>query len=105
MDLLPYGRRLGGRVYFGPCYSCICLEGKYRNSKDGVVVARDFRTLVWRPDADVRREKTPITLTPRGSEVINSIVDWFSQYEIKVILPSGKSVLAFRHAIYDFEDD
>ncbi len=68
-------------------------------------MARDFRTLVWRPDADVRREKTPITLTPRGSEVINSIVDWFSQYEIKVILPSGKSVLAFRHAIYDFEDD
>ena len=49
------------------------------------------------------RERTPITLTMRGGEVFNGVIDWFSTFEIKVEFPSRRSVVAFRHAAYDFK--
>jgi len=49
------------------------------------------------------RERTPITLTMRGGEVFSGVIDWFSKFEIKVEFPSRKSIVAFRHATYEFK--
>ena len=46
------------------------------------------------------KERRPIILTLRGGEVIKGVIDWFSKYEIKIELPSKKSVICFRHAAY-----
>ena len=49
------------------------------------------------------REKIPVRLTLRGGEIITGIIDWFSQYEIKITLPYGASVVVFRHGLHSFE--
>ena len=49
------------------------------------------------------RERTPVTLTMKGGEVFDGVIDWFSKYEIKVEFPTRKSIVAFRHAVYNFK--
>ena len=48
------------------------------------------------------KEKIPVTLTLRGGELITGIIDWFSQFEIKIDLVHGKSVVVFRHSLHHF---
>jgi len=49
-----------------------------------------------------RKEKKTIRLVLRGGEIFIGTIDWFTRYEIKMILPSGGKVVTFRHAAYDF---
>lgn len=49
------------------------------------------------------KEKTPVRLTLRGGEIISGIIDWFSQYEIKINFMHRSGVVVFRHGLYQFE--
>lgn len=53
--------------------------------------------------ARCRREKIPVRLTLRGGEIIIGVIDWFSQYEMKILLIHGGSVIVFRHGLHKFE--
>ncbi len=53
--------------------------------------------------ARCRREKIPTCLTLRGGEMITGVISWFSQYEIKMLLAHGGSVVVFRHGLHNFE--
>jgi sRNA-binding regulator protein Hfq len=39
----------------------------------------------------------------REGEIFRGLVDWVSQYEIKLILENEVKVVVFRHAICDFK--
>ncbi|MCZ6675795.1 MAG: hypothetical protein O7E52_00955 [Candidatus Poribacteria bacterium] len=49
------------------------------------------------------KEKSPVALTLRGGEIIRGVIDWFSQYEIKINSIDEKGVVVFRHGLHDFE--
>ena len=53
--------------------------------------------------ARCRKEKIPVRLTLRGGEIMTGVIAWFSQYEIKMFLAHGASVVAFRHGLHSFE--
>ena len=53
--------------------------------------------------ARCRKEKIPVRLTLRGGEIITGVIAWFSQYEIKMFLAHGASVVVFRHGLHSFE--
>jgi CspA family cold shock protein len=61
---------------------------------------------------EARRGKSKIRLILRGGEIIEGTIDWFNPYQIKVKFPEGSSiplhrpkgnVIAYRHAVYNFE--
>jgi cold shock protein len=54
---------------------------------------------VW----DARKERYPIEVTMREGEIFRGLVDWVSQYEIKLILENDAKVVVFRHAICGFK--
>ena len=49
------------------------------------------------------KERIPVIATLKGGEIITGIIDWFSQYEIKINLNSGKGVVVFRHGLHNFQ--
>lgn len=53
--------------------------------------------------ARCRKEQIPVRLTLRGGEIITGIITWFSQYEVKMFLAHGASVVVFRHGLHRFE--
>ena len=53
--------------------------------------------------ARCRKQKIPVRLTLRGGEIMTGVIAWFSQYEIKMFLAHGASVVVFRHGLHSFE--
>ena len=49
------------------------------------------------------KEKIPVRLTLRGGEIITGLIKWFSQYDMKMLLAHGGSVIVFRHGLHRFE--
>ncbi len=50
-----------------------------------------------------RRARHTIEVTMLEGEVFRGIVDWVSQYEIKMILENESKIVVFQHAICDFK--
>lgn len=46
--------------------------------------------------------KILVTARLHGGEIITGLVDWFSQYEIKINVTNRSGVVIFRHGLYDF---
>jgi len=49
------------------------------------------------------RENKPVSIILRGGEIVSGTIDWYSRYEIKICLPTHRSVVTFIHAYYDFK--
>lgn len=52
---------------------------------------------------EARKQKQTLRFVMREGEIIMGTIGWHSIYEIKVNLPLGGNVIAFRHAAYDFQ--
>ena len=48
------------------------------------------------------KENISVTSTLHGGEIITGLVDWFSQYEIKVNITNRNGVVIFRHGLHNF---
>jgi sRNA-binding regulator protein Hfq len=58
-----------------------------------------------KPLARCCRDKTPVRLILRSGEMITGVIDWFSQYEIKIDVMNGKGIVVFRHGLHRCETD
>jgi len=47
-----------------------------------------------------REEGNRLPLQMRGGEILEGRVEWFGAYDIKLELSTGRSVVVFRHAVY-----
>jgi len=82
----------------------ITYDEEVRSQNLKAVIPRKERYHI--PDEALKKaykEEKPIMLVMRGGEVIIGTIEWFSKYAIKIKLPIGGSVLAFRHAVYKFQ--
>ena len=48
---------------------------------------------------NVRNNKADITATMRGGEVFKGRVEWYTRYEIKLILENGAKAMIMKHAL------
>ena len=58
------------------------------------------------PDKDLKRcqeERHKLRLTMRGGEILEGMVEWWGGYDIKLELATKRSVVVFRHAVYQHE--
>lgn len=56
------------------------------------------------PDKDLERcreEKSPVTFTTLGGEVIRGVIEWLDSFQIKVNLQENLGLVIFRHGIHD----
>ncbi len=82
----------------------IQIDESIRSQNLGSVAERDERYHVEdRVLLECYRNRSPVTITLRGGEMISGVVDWYSKYEIKLEVKKRVGVLIFRHAIYHFE--
>jgi len=82
----------------------ISYDEEVRSQNLKAIIPRKERYKI--PDEELKKaykEEKPIMLVMRGGEVIIGTIEWYSKYAIKVNLPIGGSVLAFRHAVYKFQ--
>jgi len=82
----------------------IRIDERIRKMKNKPIIEIDQRYQI--PDETLQEchEKgTLLRLTMRGGEILEGRVEWFGGYDIKLDLATGKSVVAFRHAVYSHE--
>ena len=48
-------------------------------------------------------DKTPITVALRTGQVFTGYVDWFTPFDIALILSNGGKVKIFRHGLYEVD--
>jgi sRNA-binding regulator protein Hfq len=51
---------------------------------------------------EARKDKIRVVVTTNEGDMISGLIDWFSKYEIKLMVGDGATVVVMRHAVYNF---
>jgi len=85
----------------GEVHQAIEMDERIRSLVNPPVVEVSQRYQI--PDDTLQRcqeEGNKLRVTMRGGEILEGRVEWFGAYDIKLELSTGRSVVVFRHAVY-----